>query len=223
MKNSISIFLKAVLVSVMAILLSSTIVYAAPPPPGYPTSQIMAQVKNSKYGTIPLRRGFYDSATNKGWGMDKAWHKHNLYSLNAQSILLKSPNGAKQGNGNIDLKTYVGKYNCPSKTSKICNLEKQLLVHAIYAPNDANYIQGWKVGGKVGLLTAYCSNDSNAKDCPDWVTYSLDNPRTTNPYSRSLGEDQPSAPATGAPATGTAQDNALYRSSYFPLSQSESK
>lgn len=72
----------------LASFLATLFIFAAPaqaaaPPPGYPTSEIMAQVKNSKYGTIPIRRGFYDSATNKGWGMDKAWHKHNLRSLKA--------------------------------------------------------------------------------------------------------------------------------------------
>ena len=206
----------------LASFLATLFIFAAPaqaaaPPPGYPTSEIMAQVKNSKYGTIPIRRGFYDSATNKGWGMDKAWHKHNLRSLKAQTVLVKSPNGTKQGNGNIDLKTYAGKYKCDK--NKICKLEKQQLVHAIYAPNNADKIQRWPVGGKLGLLTAYCSNDNKALDCANWVTYSLDNPGKNNPYA-AREESTPEAPATASPLEAPNNSGELYKSSYSPLPQS---
>jgi hypothetical protein len=192
---------------------------AAAPPPGYPTSQVMANASNPTFGTIPIRRGFYDADANKGWGMDKAWNKHNLRSLNGQKILMGSPNATPQGNGNVDLKTYVGYYKCSGKS---CTLQKQVLVHGIYAPNDATYIQGWPVGGKVGLFTAYCDNDNRALDCPNWVTYSLDHPGQNNPYTNRIAPTEPEPGPTAAPsAPNTRESDAVAGADLYSYSYSE--
>lgn len=54
---------------------------AAPPPSGYPTSEVMSWVSNPAYSQIPIRRGFYDGDNGHGFGMDKAWHKHAITTL----------------------------------------------------------------------------------------------------------------------------------------------
>ncbi|QWL30885.1 hypothetical protein [Rathayibacter toxicus] len=219
------------LVAASVSLIIATPAQAAQPPAGYPTSQVMAIVSNPAYGEIPIRRGFYDADSNRGFGMDKAWHKHNITSLNAQQIIMASPNGSEQGNGNIDLHTYVGYYRCPENQGS-CTLQTQILVHGIDAPNTANYISGWPVDGTVGLLTAYCDNDDRAKDCPNWVTYSLDHPGAENPYApnalgtQATGQEHTPAPTSpdSAPlrrTKGVRADKFAY--SYQPLAPTISK
>ncbi len=36
----------------------------------------MTTANNPSLGSIPIRRGFYDSAADQGFGFDKAWNKH---------------------------------------------------------------------------------------------------------------------------------------------------
>lgn len=189
--------------ALIAVIGASTAAVAAQPPKGYPSNQVMANVGNPIHGTIPIRRGFYDGDLDTGFGFDKAWNKHNLRSLHAQQVLMGSNNSTKQGNGNYDLKTYTGYYNCDTNP---CKLVKQQLVHGIYAPNNATYIQGWPVGGKVGLLTAYCTNDSGALDCPNWVTYGIDHPGQDNPYAASASRAGAAATTSGA-TPGPGQPN----------------
>ncbi len=60
---------------------------AAPPPPGYPSSQVIQRTYNPKLRTsIPLRRGFYDATSDKGFGWDKIWNKHKIDNLRAMPI-----------------------------------------------------------------------------------------------------------------------------------------
>lgn len=141
--------------------------------------------------------------------------------------MMASPNGVSQGSGNIDLRTYVGYYDCPHGTGSACTLRKQILMHGIYGANDAAYIQGWPVGGKLGMLTAYCENDDRAHRCPQWAVYSLTHPGLQNPYpvnrsasgpgptespdSRShFGDDAPEQPARDG-------ELVAYQYSYEPL------
>lgn len=175
-----------VLLAASAILGSSAPALAAQPPPGYPTSQVMATVANPSLGSIPIRRGFYDADANTGFGMDKAWHKHRITSLNAQKKIMGSPNYTRQGNGNYALKAYAGYYLCGRLT---CTLQKQQLVIGVYAPNSASFISGWPVGGKIGLLTAYCNNDDRGSLCPEWVIWSFDHPGQPNPYPATAQAD----------------------------------
>jgi hypothetical protein len=92
----------------------------------------MATVDNPRLGKILLRRGFWDADIQRGFGMDKAWHKHALTSRAAQKVLLGSTNNKKQSNGNFDLRTYVGKYDCKDQWN--CTLREQMLVHAFFDP-----------------------------------------------------------------------------------------
>lgn len=150
---------------------------AAQPPAGYPTSQVMATASNPTLGSIPIRRGFYDGAINQGWGMDKAWNKHNIWSVEAMRRVMLSPNITTQGLQHV-LKAYAGKYSCSGST---CTLTAQREVRGIYDTKSYTNYYGWPVGGKMGQLTMYCYQGGEAL-CPNWVTYSITNPGVNNPY-----------------------------------------
>ncbi|MCM6761735.1 hypothetical protein NB037_04810 [Rathayibacter sp. ZW T2_19] len=155
-------------------------------------------------GKIPLRRGFWDADSQRGFGMDKAWHKHALTSRAAQKVLLGSTNNEKQLNGSFDLRTYAGKYDCKDQWN--CTLREQMLVHAIFDPTAYPNYYGWPVNGKLGMVTAYCDNKGIEK-CPRWVTHALTNPGTTNPY-RLSGESTEKPEPTPLPAESTQRSRA---------------
>lgn len=57
---------------------------AAPPPPGYPSNEVLGYGQGSAASYV-IRRGFYDSDADQGFGFDKAYHKHGIYSVGAIS------------------------------------------------------------------------------------------------------------------------------------------
>lgn len=140
----------------------------------------MATIYNPTLGYIDIRRGFYDSAVNQGWGMDKAWNKHNIWSLEAMRRVMRSTNVTNQGLQHL-IKAYAGKYQCNGSS---CTLTDQREVRGIYDSQSFQYYYGWPVGGVMGTLTMYCEQ-GGAPLCPTWVTYSITNPGVNNPYRSS--------------------------------------
>lgn len=145
----------AALVMVVATVVPAGAASAAPPPAGYPTDQIMATAQNASLGPIPIHRGFWDAAPDQGFGMDKAWNKHNIWSVEAMRRVLLSPNYTMQANGNYALVAYAGKYSC-SSSSSLCVLEDERKLVGVHDGRTyANYY-GWPVNGLMGMLTLYC-------------------------------------------------------------------
>jgi hypothetical protein len=170
----------ALIVALIGSAVLSGPAWAAQPPPGYPTSQVMATASNPTLGSIPIRRGFYDADIDQGWGMDKAWHKHNIWSVEAMRRVMLSPNITTQGARHV-LKAYAGKYRCSGST---CTLTDQREVRGVYDTRTFTTYLGWPVGGKMGQLAMYCYQGGEAL-CPNWVTYSITNPGVNNPYRSS--------------------------------------
>lgn len=169
-----------VVIAAAAMGFSGAPAVAAQPPAGYPTSQVMATASNPTLGSIQIRRGFYDSAVNQGWGMDKAWNKHNIWSLEAMRRVMLSTNITNQGAQHL-LKAYAGRYQC---SGSICTLTDQREIRGVYDTQSFGNYYGWPVGGKMGLLTMYCYQGGEAL-CPNWVAYSITNPGVNNPYRAS--------------------------------------
>lgn len=168
--------------------LSTNAAVAAQPPDGYPSQEIMATASHETFGNIPIRRGFWDSDTDKGWGLDKAWNKHNIWSIEAMRKVLISPNYTKQGNGNYNLKAYAGKYKCSGSS---CTLTDQREILGIYNPREYSVYYNWPVNGVMGMQTMYC-NQNGVWKCPNWVTFSITHPGENNPYSVRSVEPSPS-------------------------------
>lgn len=161
-------------------VVSSAPAWAGQPPAGYPTSQVMSTASNPTLGSIQIRRGFYDADINQGWGMDKAWNKHNIWSVEAMRRVMLSPNITTQGLQYL-LKAYAGKYRCSGST---CTLTDQREVRGVYDTQTYTNYYGWPVGGKMGQLTMYCYQGGELR-CPNWVAYSITNPGVNNPYRSS--------------------------------------
>lgn len=144
---------------------------ADPPPPGYPTEQIMASANNAVLGDIFLRRGFWDADAGQGWGFDKAWHYHNIKTLLGQTKVMMSTNRVLQGNGNWQLRAYAQKVQCPNGH---CTVVEEIQVLGIHNPGHFSTYFGWPVNGVLGLQTMYC-NQGGVVTCPSWVSIALQN------------------------------------------------
>ena len=177
MKQRPKVRLVGVLLAIVGVVatVSAAPAYAAPPPAGYPTDQIMTTANNPVLGGIPIRRGFYDADAGQGFGMDKAWHYHNLPSLTAQKYVLESTNRTLQGNGSWRLRAWAYKQECTTTGgTRTCKVVDQREVWGIYQPQSYDKYFGWPVGGKMGLQTMYCQQGGTIK-CPSWVILSFQN------------------------------------------------
>jgi len=177
---------------------------AHPPPPGYPTGKVKTTAFNATLGPIPVRQGYFDADANQGFGFDKAYHKHNLYTLSAQKRIMLSPTISKQSNGNYRLTLYAGRYRCSGST---CTLVDKRTVLGIHDGRSYKVYRGWPVGGIMGMKTAYCKNPDRSWKCPNWVTPAIDHPG----FRASKAEQSPSAEVADGPApTFSAADRRLF-------------
>lgn len=138
---------------------------------GYNYAEILTTVKNPEApGEFPIRRGYFDGT--KGFGYDKAYHKHGLTNLEAIKKVAVSPNSEWQGNSLV-AKAYVGKYTCNFLT---CNVEDQREVRVVFTTDKQHLDKTFD--SQVGMITAYCQNPDGAPKCPDWVQPSILRPGT---------------------------------------------
>ncbi|MBF0807627.1 hypothetical protein E4U03_03215 [Rothia nasimurium] len=160
----------------MAILaLAALIVTPAPSlaAEGYDITEPLATIKNPNApGEFPIRRGYYDAETDRGFGFDKAYHKHGLTSLEAIKKVSVSPQSEWQGD-TLVAKAYVGKYTCNVLT---CNLEEQREVKAIFTTATRHH--DLELDSQLGMITIYCENPDKAPRCPEWVQDSILRPGT---------------------------------------------
>lgn len=136
----------------------------APPPAGYPTAQVMASFSNS-FGGITIRRGFWDSGPDQGFGYDKAYNKHGITHIDAQKMVLRSPNRAVSG--------LQYRYTAYAREWINGQLNQQIEVWGIYDYRSFSTYYGWPAGNPLGLVTMYCVGYNPR--CPSWVTIALRN------------------------------------------------
>lgn len=175
---------KALLATVVVSASITVAAQAAPPPPGYPTAEVLVTAQNPVLKAIPIRRGFYGSNTKLGWGFDKGWNKHNFTTLKGMVAVMKDPN-PQLSTSRYTMHEYAGYYTCPNN-GPICTLTKEIEVRGVYNPFGYDTYFGWPAGGPtqhLGLQTIYCIQPpADGDNCPPWVWYSFDYPGQPNPY-----------------------------------------
>lgn len=233
----IAVLLVAVCSTLLGTLHTSTSV-AAPPPDWYPTTETLEVATNPELGLpIPLRRGFHDADVGIGFGWDKMWNKHNIWSIDAFEPLALSTNVVPSGREYV-LNTWAGKMKCSASGCQVTEQKHVKLVFAPYHQSKYYYraedgsVQSIPIaepGGIWGVKTAYCVQ-GGVWACPNWVTYSLTHPRQHNPYrapsSEPVAAESPS-PKSGEEVSIDSQDgskpdlseeeSAVYVYSYEPL------
>ena len=168
----------------------------------------MQTTHNAKLGIgIPLRRGFFDTDVNKGFGWDKVWNYHNITTLTAVANMSKSTNTTIQGTSVI-LKTWAGKMECSAFSCRVTEQIELRLVAVTSNPGTYSYtaanpkrlvtVSTGATNQSWGVQTAYCVLASGVR-CPNWVTFSLSNPGIPNP-KRAASSTTDRTPASAAPA-----------------------
>ncbi len=182
----------------------------------------MTTADNPVIGDIPIRRGFWDSDAQQGFGLDKAWHRHKIHSMSGMKFVMESPNTYLNGNQWVAT-AYVGRYECPDGRPGECILQEQLTMRGVADTRSFSTYYGWPAGDPLGMVTLYCENPDDAVDCPSWVSFALNYPGVDNPYSTSATADlaptadpTQSAPAVAAQGADSGGEIA-YLSSYEPL------
>lgn len=150
---------------------------AGQPSAGYRTDMVKCSFKDPHDGiTMITRTGYYDSASDQGFGYDKANWKHGINSCGAINAVLQSPSryGTSSGKSTVNFNEWA---------DKIVNgkIVESKLVTAVYEFGDWPTYYGWPAGLPLGLMTIYCENTDNSAKCPSWVNIALAN---TGPMSK---------------------------------------
>ena len=139
------------------------------PKKDYPTYEIKGYARDVTGYSYPIRRGFYDNVSNKGFGFDKIYHKHGIKSIGAIQFVFRSPQLAYQG-PDVQYTAYANKLKCNAQHTK-CTVVESYKVLGIATKNYAKDWHTMPVNGVLGVKTVYCVGPTL---CPSWVTGALD-------------------------------------------------
>lgn len=144
----------------------------------YPSGDILGYAYDKTGRSWPIRRGFYNSTSDLGFGFDKAYHKHRIQSFGAINFAVGGLDRVFEGT-NVRVHAYANKIVCGVSS---CQATESIQVRTILNPNYFTTYHGQNVGGTLGLQTIYCVGYNPL--CPSWVTAALDpNLRTSAPTS----------------------------------------
>ncbi len=115
----------------------------------------------------PIRRGFYDSDADQGFGFDKAWWKHGIYSVGAISWAMGGTERWWEGTDFLT-RVYANKITCDSFG---CQVDASQPVKTVTGTQSVTTYYGQPVYGQLGLKTIYCEGYIV---CPWWVTGAMD-------------------------------------------------
>lgn len=206
-----------ILTAICGIALTSALpAQAAPPSKGYPTNEIKAWARDVTGYSYPIRRGFYDSDVDKGFGFDKIYHKHNLRSLGAIQFVFRSPHITYEGK-DVKYTAYANKLRCNTTRTK-CTVDASYKVYGIGNKIHENKYYNQPVGGILGVKTTYCIGVIR---CPDWATGALDGTlKPLNARSAATGA-QGEASSTSSPhaqsTTPSLSPDGFVAGSYEPI------
>lgn len=173
---------------------------AAMPPASYKTERIEFKVRerlpNGKWRSTPVRTGFYDNVPQKGWGQDKAEHRHNIKTQASIRYLASAPTIVKSGTSYAHT-VWSNEIKCKNGR---CTVTDEREVRGVFVRSVLKVLHGETVGGELGLQTAYCLNPDKALRCPDWVDVGLG--KAWSAVSGTVGFAGRSAATTSLPRDG---------------------
>jgi hypothetical protein len=95
-----------------------------PPPPGpYPINEVVAEATDLDGNHVVLRRGYYNSSTDKGFGWDKAYWKHGVVNPNVFKDLISHSRPVHQPDGTLRYDVPINRVHCRSGPLGIANCQ----------------------------------------------------------------------------------------------------
>lgn len=126
-----------------------------------PAYKILKHLEYRGPGKVSLRLGYYNAASDKGFGWTKVKKKHNITKYSAVEYIAKSPVREHIGGQSYRHTGYAGKYEC---RNGVCRLVKQYEV--LMTANEKKL----RDDHDKGVITQYCVGITR---CPNWVTTAL--------------------------------------------------
>jgi hypothetical protein len=85
-----------------------------PPPqnPPYPINDVIAEATDLDGNRVVLRRGYYDAATDQGFGWDKAYWKHGIVNVNVFKDLISHSRPVSNDNGTLVYEVPINRTHC---------------------------------------------------------------------------------------------------------------
>jgi hypothetical protein len=87
---------------------------APPPSPSYPMYDVVAEATDLDGNHVVLRRGYYDAATKRGFGWDKAYWKHGVVNPNVFEDLISHSRPVSNDGGTLVYDVPINRAQCSS-------------------------------------------------------------------------------------------------------------
>lgn len=140
----------------------------------YPVNEIMAEWDDACGNPVVLRRGYYDTGRERGFGWDKVYHRHNIAQQFVIADVVSSSCGEEEDTGTARkyFKSYYMK-DCAWLTPQklICEDVEPPVRVKVVVESSAVDGEGRPLtpdGKQKGVITAFCL--TGELRCPDWVS-----------------------------------------------------
>ncbi len=143
---------------------------------GYPLNEILMAPHDQFGDEVPLRRGYYDPATNSGFGFDKMFHKHGITNPNVFDDIIRHTPPTYQidpesGQMRRIYRTQIQRWRCGSFLgipTSCRNTGESVWIRAVVDVEDEK-----PDGRPQGLITMYCEKGGSGVTLNQWGTGTL--------------------------------------------------
>lgn len=137
-------------------LMDFDVAEAPPPAPPYPMYDVIAEATDLDGNHVVLRRGYYDAATKKGFGWDKAYWKHGVVNPNVFTDLISHSRPVSNENGTLVYDVPINRAHCTPGifgTADCQDTGESVTMRIVVNSNEGNPVV--PDGGQKGVITMY--------------------------------------------------------------------
>jgi hypothetical protein len=133
----------------------------------YPINQVLRKATDHCGHEAVLRRGYYNRESDKGFGFDKMYHKHNLKRTGVFAFIIGNPDCGTLQNDKTTRRydAYAHRIECGFLTCEITDIRHVFLT--------VNYRHDVHARGQKGVITAFCEHE---EPCANWVDQAINLP-----------------------------------------------
>ena len=128
----------------------------APPPPAYPVYEVIGEATDLDGNHVVLRRGYYDEATEKGFGWDKAYWRHHVVNPNVFKDLISHSRPTSNKDGTLVYEVPMNRAHCKTGLLGIVDCEdsgESLTMRIVAKVTEGRLI--FSYGAQKGVISMY--------------------------------------------------------------------
>lgn len=128
---------------------------APPPDPAYPMNDVIADATDLDGNHVVLRRGYYDAASDRGFGWDKIYWKHGVVNTNVFNDLISHSRPIDNQGGTLVYEVLINRTHCTSGFLGLpsCTDTGESVTMKIVVNTNPSY--DVPDGGQKGVVTMY--------------------------------------------------------------------